>query len=450
MYERDRDRTASDYGVRLVASLLVVALMIVLITRPTIGHDTSQRIASIGASLDHGNMADKPCRAGHAPLSHPFVDIADVLSISPLGEVTAPGEVMPAPYLRINTGRGENAFERKSTNAMAPTRADITAIERFATFDENGRASETRWHVHMRACEDISFSFDKLDEIPTSILEAAGGLSAFHEIGGPGHIAIDTRIRVQAGDVIGEARGFDFALHDMSAPPLPLERPERYRTNTYARAVVFNAPTTLIDAITPQTAHARCALDYLPQSQQAAWRNKLGDSWGIRKAAGENACRTAIADEPGALRGVWYTDASHNGAASKVSAIALSPDAIDPDRLIFALHGRLSSLKPAMIALPPMMEEAQLEATRDFISLQKGDGRINRSFDRVKDNELICYERMRANFVGPTLNAVILAERTTNEQGTAILKMEARGDVLSCINLPDPWAFTGNETIFFR
>ena len=30
------------------------------------------------------------------------------------------------------------------------------------------------------------------------------------------------------------------------------------------------------------------------------------------------------------------------------------------------------------------------------------------------------------------------------------LKIEARGDVQSCIDLEEPWAFSGNETTFYR
>ena len=34
--------------------------------------------------------------------------------------------------------------------------------------------------------------------------------------------------------------------------------------------------------------------------------------------------------------------------------------------------------------------------------------------------------------------------------GPGALKIEARGDALSCIDLAEPWAFTGNETVFYR
>jgi len=30
------------------------------------------------------------------------------------------------------------------------------------------------------------------------------------------------------------------------------------------------------------------------------------------------------------------------------------------------------------------------------------------------------------------------------------MKIEARGEVLSCIDMPEPWEFTGAETTFYR
>ncbi len=275
-------------------------------------------------------------------------------------------------------------------------------------------------------------------------------MNAFQEFGGPDHIAAETKIRVQTGDIIGEANGFDVGLHDLDASPAPLERPERYRSNPYARAAVFDAPPSLMNAITVETSKARCPLDYLPKDEKPLWAAKLGDSWGIRQAKGDNACRTALVDTAGAAQGVWYTDAAHNAATTKVSAIALASDAIDPNRLIFSLHGRLKSLSPDLVGLAPFMEEEKAAAAKDFLSFRQGDGRINTPFNDVRDGEVYCYERMRTNFVGPRINGVILLERQNGEAGPALLKIEARGDVISCIDLEEPWSFNGNETVFYR
>lgn len=364
--------------------------------------------------------------------------------------MTAPGEPLPAPYIRINTRAGETAFQRRTTTALAPARADIVALERRIDRDAYGRAAAQSWRVHFTACENISFYYDRIDALSDDLLARAGSLAAFTEFGGPDHIALETRVRVQPGDVIGQTNGFDVGLHDQTAAPAALARPERYRTNPYARAAIFDAAPSLVAAISPATEHARCALDYLPKDKQEKWANKLGDSWGLRRAKGENACRTALLDTPDAAQGAWFTDAAHNAAATRVSAIALAADSIDPERLIFALHGRLSSLSPDLVGLAPMMEQEREAASKDFLSFKRGDGRINARFDKLQGDSVYCYERLRANFVGPLINGVILVQRENNDNGPDILKIEARGDAMSCIDLEEPWAFTGNETTFYR
>jgi hypothetical protein len=441
--------SGSGYYTRLAATLFVAALLALTIKYPNAGRHAVERAAAVAAFMEKTPLSARACAIGEPALSGPFAPIDDVLSISPLGGVTAPGEALPAPYLRINTKKGKTAFNRRTTTALAPANADLVALERRIERDSYGRAVTQSWTVHFKSCENISFYYDRIDRISEKILESAGGLAAFTEFGGPDHIAVETRIRVNVGDAIGETNGFDVGLHDLNASPATLERPDRYRSNPYARAAVFDAPPSLVQAITLNTARARCAIDYLPKDIQGAWAAKLGDSWGIRKAKGENACRTALVDTPGAVQGAWFSDAAHNAATTKVSAIALASDAIDPNRLIFALHGRLPSLTPALVSMAPKMDEERAEAAKDFLSLKKGSGRINTPFSSVKDSEIYCYERLRANFVGPQINGVILVQRDGGD-GPGLLKIEARGDVLSCIDLAEPWAFTGNETTFYR
>lgn len=441
--------SGSGYYTRLAAALFTAALIGFVIYNPNAGRKAADRIASVAATVEKAPLAERVCAIGDPALSGPFAPAEDVLSVSPLGGVTAPGEVLPAPYLRINMKSGETAFDRRTTTALAPARADIVAIERKIERDPYGRATAQSWTVHFRSCENISFYYDRIDRLSDDLLARAGDLTAFTELGGPDHIARETQIRVQEGAVIGETDGFDVGLHDLASAPKALDRPERYRANPYARAAVLDAPPSLIQTIALNTAQARCAIDYLPKELQSEWSSKLGDSWGIRKAKGEDACRTALPETPGAAEGAWYTSAAYNGATSKISAIALASDAIDPGRLVFALHGRLPSLTPDLVSMAPNMDEERAEAAKDFLTFEKGSGRINTPFSAVKTGEVYCYERLRANFVGPRINGVILVERDSSD-GPGALKIEARGDVLSCIDLEEPWAFTGNETMFHR
>ncbi|PQA87899.1 hypothetical protein [Hyphococcus luteus] len=442
-------------GVRLAATFITAALFGAAIAWPQSGVKLAEKAESIAAQTmaraDGAPMASRVCAIGEPALTGPFAPLEDVLSVSPLGGVTAPGEPLPAPYIRINTRSGDQAFERRQTEALAPAKADVTAIERHVLRDEYGRATGLAWTVHFRSCENIAFYYDRIDEIDPGLLQRAGGLVAFTEFGSTDNMAVETRVRVNEGDVIGKSDGFDVGLHDLSARPAALARPERYRVDSFARAEVFDAPPSLVAAITTDVTRARCPINYLPKDEQPEWAAKLGDAWGIRRAKGDNACRTALVDTPDAAQGAWFTDAAHNAATTKVSAIALSPDAIDPERLIFALHGRLPSLTPQMIGgrMKPG-SEADDGATDGFLSFTKGEGRINTPFADVDDSAVHCYQRLRTNFIGPLINGVVLLQRQTSDNGLSLLKIEARGDVSSCIDLEEPWSFTGDETIFYR
>lgn len=440
----------AGYYTRVAAVLFTSALLIAGIFNPDAGRRAVERVAAVAATVETTPVSARVCAIGEPALTGPFAPPEDVLSISPLGGVTAPGETLPAPYIRLNTRSAETVFKRRTTRALAPAKADIVAIERKIERDADGRARAQSWTVHFQSCENILFYYDRIDQLNDKVLARAGGLQNFVELGGPDHIALETKIRVHPGDEIGAADGFDIGLHDRSAPPAALERPERYSANPYARAAIFDAAPSLISAITPDVRRARCPIDYLPKEEQAKWAAKLGDSWGIRKAKGENACRTALSETQGAAQGVWYTDAAHNAATTKVSAVALAADTIDPDRYIFSLHGRLTSLKPNLVGLPPFMEAERAAAAKDFLSFEKGSGRINAPFEKINDGEIYCYERLRTNFVGPMIDGVILLERQKGEAGPALLKIEARGDALSCIDLEQPWAFSGGETVFYR
>ena len=447
---------AAGYFTRLAALLAVAVMAIGAILRPEALPRLAERAgdAASDARDRRASLAEKACPLAGAPLSGPFAAIDDVLSVSPLGGVTAPNEPLPAPYIRVNTRFGDTVFERRETDALAPARAEITAIERRIRRDGEGKAVGQSWTVHFRVCESISLYYDDLDAINPELMARAGGVAAMTPINGPDHSAVATSIRAGAGDVIGSGDGFDVGLEDGGARPADLVRPERYRSNPYLMSSALGVDAPLMTAISHDHTKARCPLDYLSQKLAKAWSPLLGDAVGVRRAKGVSACHTALVDTPGAAQGAWFTDAAHNGATSKVSAVALAPDNIDPRRLVFALHGKLRSFTPALVGLPPKLKDARAEAARDFLTFERGDDRRNAAFADVEPGRVYCYDRLRTNFVGPLVNGVLLLELSENGDAAGpqvgLMKMEMRGDALSCVDLETPWTFTGAETTFYR
>jgi len=435
------------YLTKLSATFAVAAFLGVLIVKPDSGKLYAEKAASLKPVPQA--ISSQGCTPGEAILKGEFAPIDDVLSVSPLGGITAPGEALPAPAIRINTRKGETVFERRKTTALAPAKIEITAVERIASRDTSGTVNSVRWKVHFSPCQNYTLYFDDLDAITPNLLKSIGGLAAFEEIGGPDHLAINTSVRLKIGDIIGEADGFDVGLSDENSDGITAARPDRYAPTPYLHASAIHASPETLKAISVDVSKARCPLNYLPNSLSKAWTAKLGDAWGMRRAQGEDACRTAITDIPGTAQGAWFTDASHNGLTSKVSAIALAPDVIDPSRQIFALHGKLKSLKADFIGLNPMLKEEREAATKDFLTFESGGDNINTPFALVKGAKIACYQGLRANFVGPRINAVVLVQ-TFEENDATLMKIEARGDALSCDSLKTPWSFSGNETTFYR
>ena len=446
------------YFLRLIAVGVVAAGLIAAVLRPVAVTDSVTRAA---AGMAAAGPSSTPFQARTCPVARPvfaggFADIADVISVSPLGGVTAPGEPLPAPYIRINTRSGASALTRRTTAVVSPARAEITAIERRivrAVSDDAAEQPDARqvWTVHFAVCEDVSFYVDDLDAINPEIMRRVGGVAALTEIGGPDHAALAAQVRVRPGDVIGEADGFDIGLEDRRAPAADLVRPERYRSNPYVTARVRGVDPVLVAAVARDHTRAKCPLDYLPEKAAAEWSSLLGDSFGMRKVG---ACRTALQDAPGTAQGAWYTNAAHNAVASKESAVALAPDAINPKRQIFALHGRLRSLTPDMVALTPKQLVARAAAAKDFLTFDAAgvanSTNVNTPFAGTKTGGVYCYEGLRANFVGPRINGVLLLSLLEAADGPAQMRMEARADAVSCAELETPWAFTGAETTFYR
>ena len=443
---------------RIGASLAVAGIMGLAIAQPQFGGDYARKVAqkasAISNAVDAAPMASRACVTGKPLLNSAFAPIEDVLSVSPLGGVTAPGEVRPAPFIRINTKTLDaNSLTRQDTAALAPARADIVALERHVDRDSYGRAQSTSWTVHLQICEKVRLRYSGISQLADDVLNAAGPIIEFTELGSADHIARQTQIRLREGDVIGISTGFDVALHDLRAAPVQVARPERYRINPFDRGSAIGAPSALIKAISPDQTRTRCALDLLPEGLQGAWSALLGDAWGLRGAKGNDRCRTALLDIPNTAQGVWYTDSAHNGATSSVSAIALAPDSIDPQKQILALHGRVPSFAPDLVAgLAPHADEERKKATKSFLVFDTADtgANINQPFAAIRETGVYCYEGLRAGFVGPLLDGVMLLSVRENDQGTRTIALEASGAAASCADLAKPWALSANATSFYR
>ncbi|NNL88260.1 MAG: hypothetical protein HKP25_04260, partial [Marinicaulis sp.] len=86
-----------DYYIRLGAAVFTAALLGAVIIKPNAGRQAVERAAAVAASVETAPYAERTCAIGEPAFDGPFAALDDVLSVSPLGGVTAPGEVLPAP-----------------------------------------------------------------------------------------------------------------------------------------------------------------------------------------------------------------------------------------------------------------------------------------------------------------------------------------------------------------
>lgn len=432
----DRLVSASGYYTRLAAAAFVAAGLGFVISHPDLGRRTAERV--VEARAERLEAEDRACAPGEAPLTGGFANIDDVLSLSPLGPARPPEAAPAAPFIRVlpKPGRG-------SLQALSPGKVDVVAIER-----RDGDGGPV-WTVRFKPCDRIVVVYDGLDAIDAQLLRRASLASNFVATG-KGRETLLSRIRLTEGDAVGRGAGFNVALVDSSAPAVRRAAPASGRDFPVGVDADGSQSPALARALEFDEERARCPLEYMQDEAKALWTVKVGDWRGMRFATGETACERAPPRVGVAAFGPWYTDSSHNARAEKVRAIALADDPINPDRLVFALDGVLPSLTASFIANDDMSDAERRALAHGALTFDPRDGRINAPFSEVRENETYCYEDVRAGFSGPSVAGVILLEIVKSDDAPALLRIEARGDALKCLDLPEPWTFTGNQTTFFR
>jgi hypothetical protein len=437
--------SANGYYSRLAAATIVAGILGLLIANPDFGRRTAARAEEArSARLD---AAEPACAPGEAPLTGGFADLAQVLAVAPLGPARPPGAAPAAPFIRVlpkpATGGGRAALA-----ALAPGKVDVVAIEsREERTAGGGRAKVNT--VRFRPCDGVIVVYDGLEEIDATLMRRARAAADFLEAP-DGSAALAARVRLREGDVIGRGPGFTVALADLAAPAARHAAPAPGREIPAYDASAFETAPALVRALAFDESRARCPLDYLEAGVKAAWTEKFADWRGVRLAVGGSGCARASPAAIAPAMGPWYTDSSHNARVEKIRAILLADDPIAPDRLVFALDGVLRSLVAEMIDAGADAERQRRDLARGPVTFEPRDGRINAPFIGVRENETYCYEDLRAGFSGPAVNGVLLMRIERSQDQPPLLRLEARAEAAKCLDLPEPWTFSGGETSFYR
>lgn len=351
------------------------------------------------------------CANTEALLSAGFAPETDVLGFAPLGSLTPHDAPAPTPTMRL-TARGEEIA------ALSPAKADLTAIKRVVTPSRAGAPERVSWSVRIKPCRNLVLAYDGLDSLDPVIERALVQKRRMPSQARPAALAM---IRLSPGQPIGRGSAFDVRAFENSSPD---------------RAISVETADALFDS---DPGRARCALELLPRDLRQIWIGLLADARGRKLAPSGDACRVRPPSGGKGAEGEWLTDSSHGGATNKVSAIALGVDIAAPNRLVFALAGRLATF--ASQTLP----SADRDIARASLWAPPGGGRINQPFADVKPGEIYCYQDLTSEIRGAPIDGVMLLQWRPSG-----LTLELQRDAARCIDLAEPWSFSGAQTSFYR
>ena len=275
-------------------------------------------------------------------LTQPFIELNDISSITPLGNIAPPAHTIPTEHLYINVAR----------QAGSITRIPIVALgDIWITHISGGPGpSESRsdYSVHFAICQNAFGYFDHLVDASTLLLDiiAGSGCPAGAQAGSR-DCAVQVLEPVPAGATLGSVRttgNFDLGIWDM--------RKLRSIAN--------------LDRFRGRSRFIQCPLDYFDNPLR-------GQLFDLLDRDDDNPCGTVSYDIAGTLQGNWFIEGLE--FVEEDRALFFGDDNLDPERGVVSVGGVLT--QPGVMQLT-----------------QQSTGSRNRRFDQVTPGDQVyCYER---------------------------------------------------------
>lgn len=280
--------------------------------------------------------------------SVPIVDIDEISSITPLGNLNPPEHTTPTNHMYIN-------LNSVGVPLKAPGDIVVTSI----SSSENKERGTTDYSLEFSLCKDVHGYFIHIKTLTPELL---GLLTEDNcELYGEGNkyknCWAGVQKKLKAGDIIGtvgnsQQGNFDFGTYD-TRTQLDYVNPDRY-------APPGDSSSKSLSLV--------CPLDYYSEP----YKQNLFDKVERQKLP---ICGEVEQDVAGTLQGNWFFgDASATAPESWNSHLTFGYENTDPDIAVISIGGVFTRFGT-------------------FSFLQKTDGRINRAFDEVKpDGQTYCYE----------------------------------------------------------
>ncbi len=361
----------------LILSIIIISIILIPSSNPKI-----QKIKEILTNSDK-------CTAENTTFTVSPIDIENIVSIIPLGNLNPSGHTFPTDhmYYNIKTTDGNAQSPTVDVELYAPIDATIETIN-VMTY-KNAEPPSTDYSINFRTCENFTFYFIHTTSLSDKLLNeinlqdddcdeyTTGGRiyqNCWQEV----------NIDVKAGEVIGTVgsgirTNFDFGVTDNRIPPHTYANSERWEDSN--REDMF---------------YTVCSTNYYTDELKAVLEIKIGD-WNGNKRTIDPICGTIAQDIPETAQGIWVLKGTKE-VSNEDPHIALVHDNIDPTIGVFSIGNSLENI-------------GITSGTYRFNP--KETGSINLDFDLIQPaDDIYCYQ-VAESFQGQDNNFSILISLTS-------------------------------------
>jgi hypothetical protein len=288
--------------------------------------------------------------------------MADVVAITPLGNLNPSGHVFPTNHIYFYTPRATSGTD--PTRPIPVLSPGAITISRVTTQEfKSATPVYTDYKLNFTVCQPITGDFAHLGTVSDRILAEAKKASPQCQEYATGGTAIrsctyETKIELAPSERMGTTSAKSFAL-DLGA------QDSRVRN-------AFVSP----DRYYPEFANAVCPVELFAPAIIGFLRNKLGRDATpkMQQRTIEPTCGTVMQDIAGTAQGNWFS--SPGKLTQEDTHLALVHDNVDPRQPIFSVGTSIPGMPTA--TYPYVIRET---------------GLVNRDFFQIRaDTKVYCFE----------------------------------------------------------
>ena len=386
-------------------------------------------------------LSRQPCGSRRDFFSfYPFRDPARVIGILPLGNMSAPGHILPSDHIYVHLVADQPG------SGTVTSLADFYSGGQFELVAVTWIRSKKNYEIFLQPCREVRVYHSHVHRFDPVIEQALDPAAWICPPEFAGEFCMQrTNLVVTPGQRLGSIVNsiLDWGLIDLRRPPLPFANPARYDFS------LFQVPPSLallVPYISSESPHRYCPIDYLaPDLQTAALWTKFGSFDGLQPRTLPPICGDHAQDKIGTAQGNWFGSAQDSQMTENQGALALVHDNVDPTVPIFSVSQVFCQQTPSGQSC------AWDTGQRHFAPLPAGS--VNRDFADVLPGAVYCYESLKFPPQAPDAQiGVVLLEVFSLVPGGVVDRLRIEPIPLSQASIcgAGPWMFSGAAREFQR